>query len=112
PYNFTEHLMSYREVRSVKHVIAQMLQLTNMISQGVFDRFPELRVAYLEAGCGWVLYHMDMMDDQFEKKGRQDLKKWPSEYIQGDNIYFSFETEERLLPVFIDQLGAHKLIWP
>lgn len=109
---FAEPLQSYREVRSLKHAMGQMLQLTSMISGGVYDRFPDLRVAYLEAGCGWVLYMMDVLDDQFAKKGAEDLKKRPSEYIAADNVCFSCEIEERLLPIFIEQLGAHKLLWP
>lgn len=108
---FAEGLHSYREVRVLKHLIPQQIQLTNMISQGVYDRFPELRVAYLEAGCGWVLFLMDMLDEQFERKGAQDLQKKPIEYLKSDNIFFSFESEERLLPCFIESLGAHKLIW-
>ena len=29
-----------------------------------------------------------------------------------DNIYFSFEIEERTLPFFIQTLGDKKLVWP
>ena len=75
--SFTDALDNYREVRALKHVIPQLVQTTNMISQGVYERFPELRVAYLEAGCGWVLYLMDVLDEQFERKGARDLKKNP-----------------------------------
>jgi len=109
--SFTDALQSYREVRALKHVIPQFVQTTNMISQGVYERFPELRVAYLEAGCGWILYLMDILDEQFERKGAQDLKKKPSAYLMSDNIFFSFEAEERLLPFFIQTFGSRKLIW-
>lgn len=108
---FAEALHNYREVRSLKHVIPQLVQVTNMISQGVYERFPELRVAYLEAGCGWVLYLIDILDEQFERKGAQDLKTKPSDYLMRHNIFFSFEAEERLLPFFIETFGAGKLIW-
>lgn len=108
---FADALHSYREVRALKHVIPQLVQVTHMISQGVFDRFPELRVAYLEAGCGWVLYLMDVLDEQFERKGAPDLKRKPSDYLMSGNIFFSFEAGERLLPFFIETFGAHKLIW-
>ena len=90
-HNFADPLRTYREVRSLKHVIPLMSHATSMISQGVFDRYPNLRVAYLEAGCGWVPYLMDVLDEQFERKGAGDLKRKPSEYLMDPNVYFSFE---------------------
>ena len=111
-HNFADPLRTYREVRSLKHVIPLMSHATSMISQGVFDRYPNLRVAYLEAGCGWVPYLMDVLDEQFERKGAGDLKRKPSEYLMDPNVYFSFEIEERTLPFFIQLLGDEKLVWP
>lgn len=111
-HTFGEPLRRWREVRAVKHIIPQLIQVTSMISGGVFDRFPDLRVAYLEAGSGWVLCLLDLLDEQFERKGADDLRRKPSEYLQGDNVYFSFEIEERVLPWVIEAVGAHKLVWP
>jgi predicted TIM-barrel fold metal-dependent hydrolase len=54
---------------------------------------------------------MDILDEQFERKGAQDLKKKPSDYLMSGNIFFSFEAEERLLPFFIQTFGSKKLIW-
>jgi uncharacterized protein len=50
------------EVRTLSHGFAQMIQMNSMIYNGVFDRFPDLKVAYAEAGCGWVPYLMERMD--------------------------------------------------
>ena len=111
-HNFADPLRTYREVRALKHVVPLMSHATSMISQGVFDRYPNLRVAYLEAGCGWVPYLMDVLDEQFERKGASDLKRKPSEYLMDPNVYFSFEIEERTLPFFIQLLGDEKLVWP
>ena len=52
---------------------------------GVFERFPRLRVAYLESGVGWVPYMMDRLDEEVEKRGADEapsLTMRPSEYIQ------------------------------
>jgi uncharacterized protein len=111
-HTFAEPLQSYREVRTIKHMIPQMIQMTSMISQGVYDRFPELRVAYLEAGCGWVIPLMDSMGDQFARKGGPTLKKSPREYVESENIFFAAEPEEHALPLFIQLFGSQKLIWP
>ena len=34
--------------------IEVMAAFTQMLSLGLFERYPRLRVAYLESGCGWV----------------------------------------------------------
>jgi predicted TIM-barrel fold metal-dependent hydrolase len=112
--SWVDAMQSYLEVRALKHAIPMMCQVTSMILHGVFDRYPRLRVAYLEAGVGWVPFLMDTLDEQYERKSRPwELERGrPSEYVKGDNVYFGFEPEERALPFVVEQLGAHKLIWP
>ena len=43
-----------------------MIQLTSMVMDGVFEVYPNLRVGYLEAGCGWMPYMMDRLDYEYE----------------------------------------------
>jgi predicted TIM-barrel fold metal-dependent hydrolase len=40
----------FAQTHALEHPIAQIIQLTSMVMEGVFERFPKLRVAYLEAG--------------------------------------------------------------
>ena len=81
---------------------------------GVFERFPRLRVAFLECGAGWVPYMMDRMDDEFEKRGTRwcpFLRRKPSEYVREGNIYFSCEVEERTLPYVIELVGEDRIFF-
>ena len=53
----------------------------NLIYQGVPEKFPKLRIAALEACCGWVPFLMDRLDEEFEKRGSREaplLKKKPA----------------------------------
>ena len=36
-----------------------------MVAHGVFDRFPKLRVAFLEGGATWVPFMMDRLDRSY-----------------------------------------------
>ena len=47
--------------------VSNILQVVNMTLEGVFERFPNLRVGYLETGCTWVPYFLDRMDEEWEK---------------------------------------------
>lgn len=37
-----------------------------LIEGGVLERHPKLRVAFLESGCGWLLYWLWRMDEEYE----------------------------------------------
>jgi predicted TIM-barrel fold metal-dependent hydrolase len=85
-----------------------------MMFDGVFELFPELRVAFLECGAGWVPYMMDRLDEEYERGGRRDaplLKRPPSEYLRAGRVYVSCEVEERTLPYVLEQLGPEQVFF-
>jgi predicted TIM-barrel fold metal-dependent hydrolase len=103
------------EVHTLEHPFAILIQFTHMIYEGVFERFPKLRVAYLEAGSGWLPYMMDRMDEEYEKPhkaGAPALKKKPSEYIRSGQVWATCEVEERALIQVLRQFNPRCLMWP
>jgi predicted TIM-barrel fold metal-dependent hydrolase len=48
------------------HPMEQMLACMDIIMGGVLERFPKLRVAFLEAQCGWLPFWLDRMDEHYE----------------------------------------------
>ena len=53
-----------------------------MVADGLFDRFPRLKVLCVEAGCGWAPYIMDRMDQKYELLGwTYPTKLKPSDYF-------------------------------
>ena len=102
------------QAHTCSHAFGQMRQFTSMIFEGIPERFPRLRLAFLEAGCGWAPYWMERMDDEFAKRGRAEapaLKKTPSEYARSGNIYFSCEADEWLLPQALKLVGENQIVW-
>lgn len=64
---------------SLEHPIAQMIQITSLVMEGVFGRFKTLRVGFLEAGTGWVLYMIDRLDRAYEVmqgNGCREYSEW------------------------------------
>lgn len=79
----------------------------------MFELFPDLRVAYLEAGAGWIPYMMDRLDEDFERRGKKwapRLKRLPSEYIK-KSVYVSLESEERTLPYVLQIFGDDNIFF-
>ena len=62
-----DRVCSFLEAHMLEHPVGLFLQITNMMFQGVFQEFPKLRMAYLEAGAGWVPFMMDRMEEDYEK---------------------------------------------
>jgi predicted TIM-barrel fold metal-dependent hydrolase len=59
-------------------------QLLSMICNGLFDRFPELKVVLLETGVAWVPWFMWRMDQQYRETRLEIpwVKRLPSEHMR------------------------------
>jgi predicted TIM-barrel fold metal-dependent hydrolase len=105
---------NYIQVHCVSFPFDQMTAMTALVSGGVFDRHPALRVAFLEAGVGWVPYFIDRMHEHYEKRGdwiRNGWKRDPQEYVATGNIWVSCEPEEPILPAVVQILGADFIMY-
>jgi uncharacterized protein len=90
-----------------------MIAMMHMIGEGVFDRFPRLKVAYMEGGAGWLPYWMERLDEHVEKLAPQmpTLKRRPSEIIKSEQIVLSCESEETGLDRVLDAAGAGSVLY-
>jgi uncharacterized protein len=97
--------------RSIVHHPARLLvEMTSMMFEGVFAEFPRLKVGFLEAGCGWVPYMMDRMDERWNgRRMGSRLTKRPSDYLRDCPVYFAAEPYESALPLTIQVLGSDHL---
>ena len=86
---------------------------TQIITGGVLERFESLRIAFLEAGVGWVPYWIERLDEHYELLHPEltDITKKPSEYVRSGRCYFSFEPGERLLTLAIGELGDRVFLY-
>lgn len=80
----------------------------SMVTGGVFDEFPKLRVAYLEVGSQWLPYAVHQME-RFWRAGRVPTKHKPTEYLKRGNIYLSVEVDEDI-QYLLQFLGEDQLV--
>ena len=92
----------------LSHTFAQMSQFTGMIYARVFERYPHLKVAFLEAGCGWVPYLMERIDRNTERINR----KLATEQVRDHPIYFHAElAEQDVMPLALSVVGEDRFIY-
>jgi len=96
----------------ISHTLEMMLAAMSVIWEGVCDKHPKARIAFLESGGGWIAPWLDRMDRHFDDKGfnDSDLSMRPSELFQR-NCWISFEPVEGSLSVLADYIGPHKILW-
>lgn len=82
-------------VHMICHPFEQMAASLDLIAGGVLDRHPDLRVAFLESGLGWLDYWLQRMDEHFEAMRHHvpQLKRRPSE-IFAAQCFISIEADE------------------
>lgn len=105
---------SFLFMHTIGRPVETFIQFAGLIYGGVAERFPELRVAFLECGVGWIPYWMERMDEEWEKRGKVEAplcKKKPSEYVKHGQWFFAMEPEEETLPYVIERIGDDKIIF-
>ena len=99
---------NYAQVHCLSFPVDQMVAFTALAMGGVLDRFPSLRVGFMESGIGWVPSFVHRMREHREKRGDMlpGMTSDPRDLLERGQLYFSFEAEEPLLEVCVEQFGA------
>src|SRR5215469_6349858 len=94
------------------HTFEMMAAAMSFIMCGICDRFPRLRVGFLEAGGGWITGWLDRMDRHFDDVGFNDtrLTTRPSEIFQRQ-CFISFEPTETSLKLLAEHIGPDRILW-
>jgi uncharacterized protein len=80
------------------------IAMTGMMVDGVFDRFPKLRVGFMEGGTAWIPLVIDRLERELEYGGLK-LKRHPIDYFKDDRIFVGCEGNEKALAYAIDRVG-------
>jgi predicted TIM-barrel fold metal-dependent hydrolase len=84
------------------------IALATMVYDGVFERFPRLRVATIEGASGWVGEWLERFDYRYKyMRHTSRMKRSASEYF-ARNIWISADPEERMLPLMVQFAGDDK----
>jgi predicted TIM-barrel fold metal-dependent hydrolase len=88
-----------------------MAAFTSMLTRGLFEKYPRLRCAVLEAGSNWITAWLDRMDHKFEiMRPFSPMKLLPSEYFKRQCV-ISAEPDESITAEIIVHLGADYVVW-
>ena len=71
-----------------------MIHMTNWVINGIPERFPKLKVIWIESGLAWVPFMMQRLDSEYMMRTSDAplLKRRPSEYMR--DMYFTSQPLE------------------
>jgi len=88
-------LNRFLSMHAITFVYYNMIHLTNWVINGLPERFPKLKVVWVESGLAWVPFLMQRLDHEFLMRPSEAplLRRPPSTYIR--EMFFTSQPLER-----------------
>jgi uncharacterized protein len=88
-----------------------MAAFTQMMSSGMFEKYPRLKCAVLEAGSNWIAAWLDRLDHKWEVvRSRVPIRMKPSEYFFRQCL-ISADPDESVTAQMVEHIGADYFLW-
>ena len=116
-------------IHSIGHPTGIIINLGSMLFNGVFDRFPTLKVGFLEAGVSWLLMALERFPGsydaiapfepgngypyrpQMQLREGERVDDYLKRLIKQGNIYVGVEGDEFDLAYAVKHVGAEPFIY-
>ena len=97
----------------ILHFEAGMLHgMFSIFAGGILDRFPQLKVAFIEAGTVWLPTLIDRVE-KWRKTPTAEVwlaEKSPLDYLKDNNVFFTVEGDEADLRKFTNLVGVDRIL--
>ncbi len=98
----TSTMNRFLSAHAMSFVTCNMTHLTNWVINGLPERFPKLKLIWIESGLAWVPFMMQRLDHEYlmRQSDAPLLKRLPSEYIA--EMYFTSQPLEVTMPHMLE----------
>ena len=111
-HRFKGHANEAVLINAFRNPVELMLAVGSFCAGGVLERFPNLRVAFLEGNCSWLPWALYRLDERWEmRKGycSEPLSLRPSDYFLRQ-CFISVDVEEDLVRDVIKRIGDDNVV--
>jgi uncharacterized protein len=118
-----DHLNMYVPVHALGHPWSLTINCASIVYNGIFDRFPGIRIAFLEGGIAWLLLCLERFRSshethfQYIPPGEYGLRedqrpdKYIVQQIQEGRFFVGCETEELTMRFALEVVGNQPFIY-
>ncbi len=99
-------------VNAYRNPIELMLAVGSFCAGGVLERFPKLKVAFLEGNCSWIPWMLYRLDERWKMRheyATEPLSMKPSEYFLRQ-CFVSVDVEEDLVVDVVKRIGDDNIV--
>jgi predicted TIM-barrel fold metal-dependent hydrolase len=91
---YTKHLNRFISMHALSFVLSNLVHMTNWIINGLPERFPKLKVMWVESGLAWVPFLMQRLDNEYLMRVSEAplLKRLPSDYMR--DMFYTMQPME------------------
>lgn len=102
-------LNRFISMHAISFVHYSLIHLTNWIINGLPERFPKMKLLWVESGLAWIPFLMQRLDHEYQMRTCEApmLKRLPSEYM-ADMYYTSQPLEKTNLKLLQATMEAFK----
>jgi predicted TIM-barrel fold metal-dependent hydrolase len=95
----------------------------DIVYNGIFGRFPRVRIAFLEGGIAWLLLLLERLHashethfqyippDQFGLRENEEPTRYIKKQIRDGRLFLGIETEELTMPFAIKVVGNQPFLY-
>jgi predicted TIM-barrel fold metal-dependent hydrolase len=99
---------------SMSVLVANAIQLMDVLMSGILPRNPRLRLVSVESGIGWLPFVKEALDHGFRYANvpteKPEFTKLPSEYLR-EQVWACTFFEEFAANTFLDEIGADRVLF-
>jgi predicted TIM-barrel fold metal-dependent hydrolase len=118
-----DHMNLYVPVHALGHPWGLAINCANIVYNGIFDRFPRVRIAFLEGGIAWLLLLLERLHashethfqyippDEFGVREDEDPRQTMIKLIQEGRVFLGIETEELTMPFALKIVGNQPFLY-
>jgi predicted TIM-barrel fold metal-dependent hydrolase len=79
-----EGMNKFLSVHALGFIFYNLVHITNIVINGIPERFPNLKFMWIEGGLAWIPFLMQRLDNEYMMRTSEAplLKKLPSEYMR------------------------------
>ena len=104
----SDRFTSFVPRHAMSHPMEQMAAMASFVIDGALERHPELRVAFLESGTGWLPYWLARLDDHVEWlcEGRPSATE-----LFDAHCVISTEADDDCVGMVVNWMGPEYVMW-
>jgi uncharacterized protein len=119
-----DDMSPYAPVNALGHPFGQMVNFAGILFNGVFDRYPNVRFGFMEAGSGWFVNCVERFErswnshvqydprDRFLKlREKESITDYIRRHVDEGRVFVGVEGDELTLPFAIKIIGNKPFIF-